>query len=246
MTRTSKSVLWSQSCRGKCLLNDLCLLPSLILSFSRLQDETARIEDELVKGPALDALLRCFVNSKAISFENLLDPFWKICRISNPVTIGVAKSQFFKRIIEKLDHSKPLVRINLLRILRTVCDVHPNRVMLVERFRIYDIVSKLSNDDQAVLVREMARDILPTLAPALKPSSSRVNKGFDTPKSALAPKKKMRRTASESAAAVSPMFPNTHIRSATRPIGVSNRMTRQLPSDTSFQSGSSYIGSPPR
>lgn len=212
----------------------------------RLQDETARIEDELIKAPALNALLRCFVNSKAISFENLLDPFWKICRISNPITIGIAKSQFFKRIVEKLNHGKPLVRLNLLRILRTVCDVHPNRAMLVERFRIYDIVSKLGKDDQAVLVREMARDILPTLAPALKPVSSRAIKGADSPKSALAPKKKMRRTASESAASVAPMFPTTHMRSATRPIGISSRLARQLPSDASIQSDTSYVGSPPR
>ncbi|KIP02523.1 hypothetical protein PHLGIDRAFT_130695 [Phlebiopsis gigantea 11061_1 CR5-6] len=214
-------------------------------TLSWLQDETARIEDELIKPPALDAMLRCFVNSKAVSFENLLEPFLKICRLSHPIAIGIAKSQFFKRIIEKLDHSKPLVRLNLLRILRTVCDVHPNRTTLVERFRIYDLVSKLSKDDQAVLVREMAREILPTLAPALKPSSSRGGKGADTSKSSLALKKKIRRTASESATSVAPLSPATHIRSATRPIGIS-RVSRQLPSDSSmFSDSSSYTGSSP-
>lgn len=197
----------------------------------------------MLKPEALDALLKCFVSSKAISFENLLDPFWKIFRISSPVAMGIAKSQFFKRIIEKLNHSKPLVRLNLLRILRTVCDVHPNRATLVDRFGIYNIVLRLSKDDQAVLVREIAREILPTLAPALKPASSRASKGADSPKSAIAPKKKMRRTASESAASVAPVFNLAHMRSATRPIGVASRATRQRPSDASMQSEDSFSAS---
>ena len=63
-----------------------------------------------------------------------------------------------KRLIDKLGSSKAVVRANLLRILRTVCDVHPNRAVLVERYGIYDIVARLSEEDSAVLVRELARD----------------------------------------------------------------------------------------
>lgn len=170
----------------------------------RLQDETARVEDQLLKPEALEALLKCFVSAKANSFEGLLDPFLKICRLSTNVAIGIAKSQFFKRVIDRLGHSKALVRLNLLRIFKTVCDVHPNRAILVERYGIYEIVAKLSKEDGAVLVRELAREIMPTLAPALKPSistglggstSSRegVTGGVGTPRY----QKKARRTASE-------------------------------------------------
>ncbi|KAI0075090.1 kinase-like protein [Panus rudis PR-1116 ss-1] len=169
---------------------------------SWLQDETARVEDELLKPEAIDALLRCFTSAKTNSFENLLDPFLKITRISTSITIGMAKSQFFKRVIEKLGHGKAVVRLNLLRLLRAVCDVHPNRAMLVERFGLYEIVVKLSKEDPAVLVRELAREIVPSLAPALKPSSRLMKP--ETPKSAIAPKKKMRRTASESITTGSP------------------------------------------
>lgn len=168
----------------------------------RLQDETAKIEDQLVKPESLDALLKCFVSAKANSFENLLDPLLKICRISNSLTIGLAKASFFKRIIDKLSHSRAVVRLNLLRILRTVCDVHPNRAILVERYGLHEIVTKLSKEDGAVLVRELAREILPALAPALKPAPGKPGlKGPDTPKnsSIIAPKK-ARRTASETSA----------------------------------------------
>jgi hypothetical protein len=168
----------------------------------RLQDETARVEDQLSRPDALEALLKCFVIAKANSFENLLDPFLKICRISNAVSIGMAKSQFFKRVIDRLNHSKAVVRLNLLRIVRAVCEVHPNRTILVEKYGIYEIVSRLSKEDGAVLVRELAREILPTLAPALKPilgNRSGLKDGgagvvVGTPKY----KKKARRTASES------------------------------------------------
>lgn len=162
--------------------------------FHRLQDETARVEDILVQPEPTHALLNAFVTAKANSFENLLDPFLKICRISTTVMICVAKSEFFHRIIDRLTHSKAVVRLNLLRILRTVCDVHPDRANLVERYGIYDIVEKLSRQDGAVLVRELAREIVPVVAPpqGLKASS--------TPKSSVAPKRRghsVRRTASD-------------------------------------------------
>ncbi|KAI0049407.1 hypothetical protein FA95DRAFT_872344 [Auriscalpium vulgare] len=169
------------------------------------QEEESRVEDELVKPQSIDALLKCFVSAKAGSFENLLDPFLKICRISTAITISVAKAQFFRRVIEKLGNSKAVVKLNLLRILRTVCDVHPNRAILVERYGIYELVVKLKKEDGAVLVRELAKEIEPTLAPALKPALTKSNlKGLDTPKSSIAPKKRMRRTASDTSGMLTP------------------------------------------
>jgi hypothetical protein len=177
----------------------------------RLQDETARVEDQLTKHESVDSLLRCFVTAKANSFENLLDPFLKITRLSPPVTICMTKSSaFFKRIIDRLGHnSKAVVRLNLLRVLRTVCDVHPNRAMLVERYGLLGVVERLSRSggDGAVLVRELAREIVPTLKPGLKPALSKLKSNGDSSESpaakngglALAPRK-MRRAASETSA----------------------------------------------
>jgi len=155
-----------------------------------------------MKPDALEALLKCFVSAKANSFENLLDPFLKVCRISTRITIGIAKSQFFKRVIDRLAHSKAVVRLNLLRILRTVCDVHPNRAILVERYGLHEIVAKLSKDDGAVLVRELAREILPTLVPALKPSSRSGLKGADAAKGSSIAPRRAKRTASETSAII--------------------------------------------
>ncbi|KAJ7070151.1 hypothetical protein C8F01DRAFT_1115466 [Mycena amicta] len=205
---------------------------------SWLQDETARVEDELTKPPAVAALLTCFVTVKANSFENLLDPFLKITRLSSSLTIAISRSPtFIKRIIERLapagGHSKEkaVVRLNLLRILRTVCEVHPNRAMLVERYGLLGIVEGLSRGggDGAVLVRELAREIVPVLKPGLKPAASSALRGAgghqatrssgggssgssgsqqtsDSPRVAALAPKKLRRTASET---VGPSFGST-------------------------------------
>lgn len=156
---------------------------SLESILSWLQDDTARVEDELLKDNSIEAMLKCFVGSKANSFENLLDPFLKMLRISIPLTIAISKSSaFFKRIIERLGGqgqgrapgmgakpSKPVVRVMLLKTLRWVCDVHPNKAMLVEKYGLLGVVEQLSKSggDGAVLVKELAREIVPTLKPAL-------------------------------------------------------------------------------
>ena len=59
------------------------------------------------------------------------------------------------------------MRLNLLKLLRSVVEVHPNRTILVEKYELLDVVGMLSKTDGAVLVRELAREIVPTLRPVL-------------------------------------------------------------------------------
>ncbi|KAG8214693.1 hypothetical protein J3R82DRAFT_9774 [Butyriboletus roseoflavus] len=246
--KSCRNLLWQHnglSLYLKLLEDPYFQVSALEAILSWLQDETAKIEDQLVKSESLDALLKCFVSAKANSFENLLDPLLKICRISNPLTIGLAKASLFKRIIDRLSHSRAVVRLNLLRILRTICDVHPNRAILVERYGLHEIVTKLSKEDGAVLVRELAREILPALAPALKPAPGKPgSKGPDTPKnsSIIAPKK-ARRTASETSALLSssytPLGPGV---GATTRLGIErSHSSRHRLGDIAWQPGGASI-----
>lgn len=205
------------------------------------------MEDELIKPESINALLQCFVTAKANSFENLLDAFLKLTRLSTPITIAMTKSSaFFKRIIDRLaNNSKAVVRLNLLKILRTVCEVHPNRAMLVEKYGLLGVVESLSQGggDGAVLVRELAREIVPSLKPGLKPvlrsKGSNGSGGMDSPKSGnsmIAPKKMMRRTASETSA--SPLGTGSSGGSTARYGGVekTKRTSRQRLGDIPWQS----------
>ncbi|KAL0960993.1 hypothetical protein HGRIS_005988 [Hohenbuehelia grisea] len=199
-----------------------------------LQEEPARIEDELIKPDPVDVLLKCFVSSKANSFENLLEPFLKLLRLSSALALAFAKSgAFFTRIVDRLGHhSKAVVRLNLLRVLKAVCDVHPNRSVLVERYGLHEVVERLSKTDGAVLVRELAREIVPVLRPVLKPAHH--SKGASTSsavprdklsggrtdalrgggREGLTPKR-MRRAASETSAS-SYDISSSHVRPAAR------------------------------
>lgn len=203
--KSCRTYLWQQdgpTMYLKLLEDPYFQVSALESILSWLQDETARVEDELMKPESINSLLQCFVSAKANSFENLLDPFLKMTRLSTPITIAMTKSSaFFKRIIDRLAHNtKAVVRLNLLRILRTVCEVHPNRAVLVERYGLLGIVENLSQSggDGAVLVRELAREIVPVLKPGLKPVAK--GTGSESPRT-VAPKK-TRRTASETSATV--------------------------------------------
>ncbi|KAJ3995309.1 hypothetical protein F5050DRAFT_1800256 [Lentinula boryana] len=170
---------------------------------SWLQDEPARVEDELMRPNAIRSVLDCFVTSKANSFENLLELFLKLTRISSRITTAFSRSAaFFRKVADRLGHNtKPVVRLNLLRILKFVCDAHPNRGILVERYGsgggLLGVLEGLSRGggDGVVLIRELAKEIIQVLRPGLKPlpGGSRVGSRGVTPK-------RMRRTASETSA----------------------------------------------
>ncbi|KAJ3794940.1 armadillo-type protein [Lentinula aff. detonsa] len=170
---------------------------------SWLQDEPARVEDELMRPTAIRSVLDCFVTSKANSFENLLELFLKLTRISSRITTAFSRSAaFFRKVADRLGHNtKPVVRLNLLRILKFVCDAHPNRGILVERYGsgggLLGVLEGLSRGggDGVVLIRELAKEIIQVLRPGLKPlpGGSRVGSRGVTPK-------RMRRTASETSA----------------------------------------------
>jgi hypothetical protein len=104
------------------------------------------------------------VYAKANSFENLLEPFLKVCRLSSLVVSAIPSTHsFFHKLSERLDHSKAVVRLNLLRLLRIICETSAERAQIVERYGFVRTVRRLREKDPAVLVNEMAGDLLPIL-----------------------------------------------------------------------------------
>ncbi|WWD18350.1 hypothetical protein CI109_102800 [Kwoniella shandongensis] len=129
-----------------------------------VQDETARVEDVLLEQSASDSLVRCFVQASGVSFEGILDPFLKILRLSTSLTSSLSHPPFFHRLSDTLDRStKAVIKLNLLRLTKVVCETHPDRESLVARFGLVEIVERLSRQDGAVLVRELAKEVLPGL-----------------------------------------------------------------------------------
>ncbi|KAF2227305.1 hypothetical protein BDZ85DRAFT_299938 [Elsinoe ampelina] len=129
--------------------------------FIWLQEETARVEEHLLSTPAFaSAIVDCFLHSKADSFENLLEPLQKLLRLSPPVASSLADPSLFSRTVHKLQSKKALVRLNLLRIIRSICDASDEDGNLITSYGLYTAIADLAKHDQAILVREMAGDLI--------------------------------------------------------------------------------------
>lgn len=88
----------------------------------------------------------------------------KLLRLSTSLTSSLSHPPFFSRLSESLERStKAVIKLNLLRLTKVVCECHPDKATLVERFGLAQIVERLSKQDGAVLVRELAKEILPGL-----------------------------------------------------------------------------------
>ena len=105
-------------------------------------------------------IIKCFTTSKANAFENLLEPLQKLLRLSPPVALCLAHPDLFHRILRKLSSNKAVVRLNLLRIVRSICDASDEQGALIRRYGLEDTIHRLAENDGAVLVRNMASELI--------------------------------------------------------------------------------------
>ncbi|PYH95131.1 cell division control protein Cdc15 [Aspergillus ellipticus CBS 707.79] len=128
--------------------------------FTWLQEETAKVEEHLLdnrydKMSFTDSIVRCLTVSKANAFENILEPLQKLLRLSPPVASTFARPDLFMRLGQKLHHNKAAVRLNLLRIISSICDSSEEQGGLLARYGLLDAIRELEHDP-AILVRDMA------------------------------------------------------------------------------------------
>jgi hypothetical protein len=130
----------------------------------RLQEETAKVETHLLANKFGKAIVDCFSNVEASpdAFENFLDPLQKLLVLSPLVASTLAEQDLFTSTAQKLNTKKAVVRANLLRIIRTICDASEEQggAGLIRTFRLYDAIQRLSNNDAAVMVRELASELI--------------------------------------------------------------------------------------
>lgn len=118
------------------------------------------MEEHLLEGSFTKAIIKCFTTSKANAFENLLEPLQKLLRLSPPVALTLAHPEMFARIHQKLPSNKALTRLNLLRIVQSICDASDEQGALVNIYGLYDAIQRLAESDSAILVRDMAGKLI--------------------------------------------------------------------------------------
>lgn len=105
--------------------------------------------------------MQCFNAPKASAFDyNLLEPLQKLLRLSSPVASSLARSDLFTGILQKLNHKKAVVRLNLLRIVRSICDPSKEDGDNIRTHDLFEAIQRLAEDDTAVLVRNMASELV--------------------------------------------------------------------------------------
>ncbi|THV80633.1 hypothetical protein D6D29_06006 [Aureobasidium pullulans] len=129
--------------------------------FIWLQEETAKVEEHLLRDDNFSqAIINCFNHSKADSFENFLEPLQKLLRLSPPIASSLIHPDLFLRTAQKLRTKKALVRLNLLRIIRSICDSSDEDGALIHTFGLHPMIAETAKYDPAILVREMASDLI--------------------------------------------------------------------------------------
>lgn len=117
------------------------------------------MEEHLLRSGFTDAVVKCFTTSKANAFENLLEPLQKLLRLSPLVAQSLARPDLFYRILQKLNHNKAVIRLNLLRIVRSICESSEEQGGLIRKYGLLPAIEKLAESDSAVLVRNMASEL---------------------------------------------------------------------------------------
>lgn len=164
-TRAARRELWQN--KGLAFYVSLLSDPywqvtALDAIFTWLQEETARVEDHLLENQNFtSAIVAALTSSKSTSFENLLEPLQKLLRLSPPLAASMARSgHLFETLGQKLMHNKPAIRLNLLRIIGSICDSTEEGGFLLDQYGLYDVIRELSFSDSAVLVRSMAGELV--------------------------------------------------------------------------------------
>ena len=72
----------------------------------------------------------------------------------------LAQPELFARTVQKLLTKKAVVRGNLLRIIKSVCDASEEQDTLIIKYGLYPSIERLAENDPAILVRNMAADLI--------------------------------------------------------------------------------------
>jgi hypothetical protein len=115
----------------------------------------------LLEGNFTEAIVQCFNAPRASAFDyNLLEPLQKLLRLSSPVAASLARPDMFTGILQKLNHKKAVGRLNLLRIVRSICDPSDDHSEGIREHSLFEAIQRLAETENAVLVRNMASELV--------------------------------------------------------------------------------------
>lgn len=116
------------------------------------------MEKNLLEGNFSNAIVECF-NIEKFDY-NLLEPLQKLLRLSPAVAATLARPEMFFGIKQKLSNKKPDIRLNLLRLVRSIWDPKQGQTNMLKRYGLLEAIQSLAEHDPTVLVKNMASEFV--------------------------------------------------------------------------------------
>jgi len=125
-----------------------------------LVDETRRVEEIMVQPFQIAKIVIAFESAKHASFVNLMEPILRIIVTSSIINKALSTSTLFvPKLLDRLQHPNPQVRVNLLKALTSLYEYHPNPKKMIAAYQLFPIVKRLT-EDKTVLVQNLASKLL--------------------------------------------------------------------------------------
>lgn len=124
-----------------------------------LADETKRVEEIMVQPHQISKIVSAFESAKHAAFVNLMEPILRTLAASPTINRALATSSFVPKLLERLQHPNPQVRVNLLKTLTSLYEYHPNPKKMIAEYQLFPVVKRLA-EDKTVLVRNLASKLL--------------------------------------------------------------------------------------
>lgn len=124
------------------------------------QEETAKVEQHLLEGNFSNAIVDCF-NNEDVDF-NLLETLHKLLRLSPAVAATLVRPKMFSALGKMLSAKKPDIRLNLLRLVCSICDPEQGSPSTLRRSGLLETIESLAQNDPTVLIKNMASEFVKT------------------------------------------------------------------------------------
>jgi len=158
-SKRSRTELWKHSGAGfylELLAQEAWRDDALEALAAWLVDEPRKVEAILEKPDAIKLLVEVLDTQTPGTFLNLLDSLKKILHASPRVNQALGDSRFVPKLVERLSHPTPVIRVALLRMLTSVYEHHRNPKKMVMEHNLMRLVERMVHSDKAVLVKEIA------------------------------------------------------------------------------------------
>mmetsp|Transcript_15181 Transcript_15181/g.17869 ORF Transcript_15181/g.17869 Transcript_15181/m.17869 type:complete len:303 (-) Transcript_15181:21-929(-) len=129
-----------------------------------LANSDAKFERAMLRPQALKQIVSLFQTAQSANFEHCVKVLHSMMQRSPQLTESIGRSGLFvSELVDRLSFPKAEVRINLLKLLKTIGENHKDPEYLILQHNLYAVVTALAREAQEshrVLVSEIAHQLL--------------------------------------------------------------------------------------